>query len=151
MKTSTTTAIPSFRAVGGIDGTIMKHNGEWMPTEDWECNDGCLNEGDYLIYNRNVERVIFVFTRNDEEDVYNTGHAAFTVSPDLTEIWMVYHAVANSTEGTYVLLELKKLIGMRMEPPSSQDLMGTITTITLNLFLVAQLKFNLVVKLLIAS
>lgn len=33
-----------------------------------------------------------VFWRNDDEDVYTTGHASFTVSPDGTETWMVYHA-----------------------------------------------------------
>ncbi|CAL8071954.1 unnamed protein product [Orchesella dallaii] len=38
-----------------------------------------------------------VFSRNDEEDVYTTGHAAFTVSPDLTETWMVYHGTVNTT------------------------------------------------------
>ncbi|CAL8097556.1 unnamed protein product [Orchesella dallaii] len=162
---------------GGIDGTIMKHNGQlyfvWtsgrvgrlsmyiapmvnatfvtrpivllrMPTEDWECNDGCLNEGAYLIYNRNVSYLVFsgsstwdpnyslsyisipfekdpmdpnnwdyvggpVFTRNDEEDVYNTGHAAFTVSPDLTETWMVYHAVANSTGRDVRIARIEKI------------------------------------------
>ncbi|ODM89798.1 Extracellular exo-alpha-(1-_5)-L-arabinofuranosidase, partial [Orchesella cincta] len=162
---------------GGIDGTIMKHNGKlyflWtsgrvgrlsmyiapmtnatyvarpivllrMPTEDWECNDGCLNEGAYFIYNNNVSYCVFsgsstwdpnyslsyisipfdkdpldpdnwdyvggpVFTRNDEEDVYNTGHAAFTVSPDLTETWMVYHAVANSTGRDRRIARIEKI------------------------------------------
>ncbi|CAL8097553.1 unnamed protein product [Orchesella dallaii] len=87
-----------------------------QPTQEWECGDGCVNEGPFFIYNRNVSYMIFsgsstwdpgyalsqmsiesgkdpldplnwdsvegpLFWRNDEEDVYNTGHAAFTVSP----------------------------------------------------------------------
>jgi len=39
-----------------------------------------------------------VFWRNDEEDVYTTGHAAFTTSPDGTETWMIYHATVNPTD-----------------------------------------------------
>lgn len=96
------------------------------PTQDWECEGGCTNEGPFFIYNKNVSYMIFsasstgtpgycltymslesgknpmfpgnwvsapgpVFQRNDEEEVYTTGHAAFTTSPDLTETWMVYH------------------------------------------------------------
>lgn len=38
-----------------------------------------------------------VFWRNDEEDVYTTGHASFTVSNDETETWMVYHGTVNTT------------------------------------------------------
>ncbi|CAG7837407.1 unnamed protein product [Allacma fusca] len=38
-----------------------------------------------------------VFYRNDEEDVYTTGHATFTVSNDETETWMVYHGTVNTT------------------------------------------------------
>ncbi|CAG7827235.1 unnamed protein product [Allacma fusca] len=33
-----------------------------------------------------------VFWRNDEENVFTTGHATFTWSPDGSEMWMVYHA-----------------------------------------------------------
>jgi len=103
-----------------------------QPKEDWECQGGCVNEGPYFIYNRNVSYMIFsgsstwdpgycltqmsipatrdpmdplnwdsvsgpVFSRNDEEGVYTTGHASFTVSPDLTETWMVYHGTVNTT------------------------------------------------------
>jgi len=102
------------------------------PSEEWECQGGCVNEGPFFIYNRNVSYMIFsgsstwdpgycltqmsiedgkdplipqdwasapgpVFRRNDEEDVYTTGHAAFTVSPDGTETWMVYHGTVNTT------------------------------------------------------
>jgi len=38
-----------------------------------------------------------VFERNDEEDVYTTGHAAFTTSPDGTETWMAYHGTIDTT------------------------------------------------------
>ncbi|CAG7824204.1 unnamed protein product [Allacma fusca] len=38
-----------------------------------------------------------VFWRNDDEDVYAPGHASFTVSPDGSETWMVYHAASNTT------------------------------------------------------
>lgn len=37
------------------------------------------------------------FYRNDAQNVYTTGHAAFTASPDGTETWMVYHATVNVT------------------------------------------------------
>jgi len=41
-----------------------------------------------------------VFSRNDEEGVLGPGHASFTVSPDGTETWMMYHAHGNdSTPG----------------------------------------------------
>ncbi|CAL8071956.1 unnamed protein product [Orchesella dallaii] len=103
-----------------------------QPSQDWECQGGCVNEGPYFIYNRDVSYMIFsasstwdpgycltqmsipfdrdpldpqnwdsingpVFSRNDEEGVYTTGHAAFTVSPDSTETWMVYHGTVNTT------------------------------------------------------
>lgn len=29
------------------------------PTEPWECNDGCVNEGPFLLYNKNVSYLIF--------------------------------------------------------------------------------------------
>lgn len=38
-----------------------------------------------------------VFWRNDEEEVYCSGHAAFTVSPDGTETWMTYHGTDSPT------------------------------------------------------
>jgi len=145
----------------GIDGTVMKHNGQlyyvWAgdrglyiapmtnatyvtgpvvilrePREEWECHEACISEGAFFIYNKNVSYMIFsasstwhpsyaltlmsveagkdplivwnwvsapgpVFERNDEEDVYTTGHASFTVSPDGTETWMVYHGTVNTT------------------------------------------------------
>ena len=34
-----------------------------------------------------------VFPRNEAEGVYGPGHASFTVSPDATENWIVYHAM----------------------------------------------------------
>ncbi|CAL8125710.1 unnamed protein product [Orchesella dallaii] len=33
-----------------------------------------------------------VFYKNEEEDVWGPGHASFTVSPDGTETWAIYHA-----------------------------------------------------------
>ncbi len=104
-----------------------------QPKEPWECNDGCVNEGPFLIYNKNVSYMVFsgsstwdpnyslswmsieegrdpmvvenwisapgpVFSRNDEENVFTTGHAAFTVSPDESETWMVYHGTESSTD-----------------------------------------------------
>ncbi|CAG7786206.1 unnamed protein product [Allacma fusca] len=38
-----------------------------------------------------------IFSRNDDEGVYTTGHATFALSPDGTETWMIYHAT-NTTE-----------------------------------------------------
>jgi len=38
-----------------------------------------------------------IFSRNDEENVYTPGHAAFTTSPDGTETWMTYHGCVNTT------------------------------------------------------
>lgn len=38
-----------------------------------------------------------VFYRNDEEQVYTTGHACFTTSLDNTETWLIYHG-SNRTE-----------------------------------------------------
>ena len=40
-----------------------------------------------------------VFTGLPEGGVYGVGHASFTVSPDNTEHWIVYHAKSVSTEG----------------------------------------------------
>ena len=39
-----------------------------------------------------------VFVKNVEEGVFGPGHASFTVSPDGSEHWMVYHAM-NRTVG----------------------------------------------------
>jgi len=51
-----------------------------------------------------------VFWRNDEESVYTTGHAAFTVSPDGTETWMVYHGTVNTTHiDGYRIARLEKI------------------------------------------
>ncbi|CAG7660388.1 unnamed protein product [Allacma fusca] len=44
------------------------------PLAWWHNNDGC------------------VFSRNDAEGVFCTGHAGFTTSPDGTETWMIFHA-----------------------------------------------------------
>ncbi|CAG7728156.1 unnamed protein product, partial [Allacma fusca] len=40
-----------------------------------------------------------VFWRNDEQGVYGTGHASFTVSPDGSEPWIVYHAMERPDVG----------------------------------------------------
>jgi len=51
-----------------------------------------------------------VFWRNDEEDVYTTGHASFTVSPDETETWMVYHGTVNTTHiNGYRIARIEKI------------------------------------------
>jgi len=103
------------------------------PVEEWECYEGCVNEGPYFIFKNGVSFCVFSvsstwgpnyalavmriegdkdplvpsnwvfpkepsFTRNDEEGVYTTGHAAFTVSPDGTETWMVYHGTTSETQ-----------------------------------------------------
>jgi GH43 family beta-xylosidase len=36
-----------------------------------------------------------VFYKNDDENVFGSGHASFTTSPDYSETWMVYHAADN--------------------------------------------------------
>lgn len=40
-----------------------------------------------------------VFWRNDEQNVYGTGHASFTTSPDGSEDWIVYHAMETPDAG----------------------------------------------------
>jgi GH43 family beta-xylosidase len=40
-----------------------------------------------------------VFWRNDEQSVFATGHASFTVSPDGTEPWIMYHAMQAADGG----------------------------------------------------
>ncbi|CAG7718131.1 unnamed protein product [Allacma fusca] len=51
-----------------------------------------------------------VFSRNDEEDVYTTGHASFTVSPDGTETWMTYHGCVNTTHiNGYRIARIEKI------------------------------------------
>ncbi|CAG7718764.1 unnamed protein product [Allacma fusca] len=40
-----------------------------------------------------------VFWRNDEQSVFGTGHASFTVSPDGSEPWIVYHAMERPDAG----------------------------------------------------
>jgi GH43 family beta-xylosidase len=86
------------------------------PEAEWECYEGCVNEGPFFIYRNGISFCVFsgsstwgpnyslaimsipadldplnpsnwkmpdgpVFWSNEEEDVYTTGHAAFTVSP----------------------------------------------------------------------
>lgn len=51
-----------------------------------------------------------VFERNDDENVYTTGHAAFTQSPDGTETWMVYHGTVNTTHiNGYRIARIEKI------------------------------------------
>lgn len=40
--------------------------------------------------------------------VYGVGHASFTVSPDSTEPWIVYHAKADSTPGWQRVIRMQK-------------------------------------------
>ncbi|CAG7821622.1 unnamed protein product [Allacma fusca] len=107
---------------GAIDGTVMKHDWEagvnegayfiyrnnvsfmiFSASTTWEPNY-CLGlmsiEADKdpmnpSFWNYGEDKPVFY--RNDEEDVYTTGHASFTVSNDGTETWMVYHGTVNTT------------------------------------------------------
>jgi GH43 family beta-xylosidase len=51
-----------------------------------------------------------VFWRNDEEDVYTTGHASFTTSPDGSETWMVYHGTVDTVNiNGYRIARIEKI------------------------------------------
>eukprot|EP01120_Amphizonella_sp_Union-15-10_P004255 TRINITY_DN14888_c0_g1_i1.p1 TRINITY_DN14888_c0_g1~~TRINITY_DN14888_c0_g1_i1.p1 ORF type:complete len:378 (+),score=74.05 TRINITY_DN14888_c0_g1_i1:85-1134(+) len=70
---------------------IYSASGSWTP-------DYCLGmmgiDGgkDPLVYNNWWRLDRPVFWRNDAQSVYGPGHASFTLSPDGTQHWIVYHA-----------------------------------------------------------
>lgn len=58
----------------------------------WHQNDGC------------------VFYRNDDQNVFCTGHASFTTSPDGSETWMAFHATNDVNDpGSRRIARVEKL------------------------------------------
>jgi len=57
-----------------------------------------------------------VFSKNDEEKVYGTGHASFVTSPDDSETWMVYQAWDNSGASAKTM-RIQKLDWVEMNRP----------------------------------
>ncbi|ODN00762.1 Extracellular exo-alpha-(1-_5)-L-arabinofuranosidase [Orchesella cincta] len=52
-----------------------------------------MNPGNWWRHNQPV------FWRNDEQSVFGVGHASFTRSPDGSEPWIIYHAMADPNAG----------------------------------------------------
>ncbi|GAB6032310.1 hypothetical protein CHUAL_010948 [Chamberlinius hualienensis] len=62
-------------------GLLTYIGGDPLQISSWVKTDGC------------------VFSQNPSKSVYGTGHNSFTTSPDLTQVWNVYHADVQSGGG----------------------------------------------------
>jgi GH43 family beta-xylosidase len=74
------------------DGTVKCVYSASVYTSDDYCLGELTLKGDPMKPESWVKKNVPVLQKYPDNDVYAPGHNSFTVSPDGTEIWMVYHA-----------------------------------------------------------
>ena len=62
-----------------------------------------------------------VFQASEENGIWGPGHNGFTVSPDGTEDWIIYHALLNKVGGKRMLMMQKFTWNADGTPPRTAD------------------------------
>ncbi|MES2731250.1 MAG: family 43 glycosylhydrolase [Bacteroidota bacterium] len=88
---------PAILKKGNKTFIIYSGSASWT---QWYCLGGFVNtDGDYMnaaSWDKSPEPL---FSKSDKNGVYGPGHCAFTQSPDGTEDWIIYHALADPNGG----------------------------------------------------
>jgi GH43 family beta-xylosidase len=89
---------PAILKKNGKIFVVYSAAGSWTP--HYALGMLTLEENEDPLVAANWQKSEFpLFTMNDEEEVYGPGHNTFTVSPDGTENWIVFHANESIYDG----------------------------------------------------
>ncbi|MES2731249.1 MAG: family 43 glycosylhydrolase [Bacteroidota bacterium] len=88
---------PAFLQRGNKTFIVYSASASWTK---WYCLGAFVNEdGDFMNPSSWKKLPQPLFVKSDENGVYGPGHCSFTQSPDGTEDWILYHALADPNGG----------------------------------------------------